>query len=239
MPRSWPVKPETDETTDETRRPVAAQPVRAKPSAPWWRILGGLAGAALVVFLWIRFDRQALVEWKAEAGPLPFFAALAVLPAIGVPTTPFYVLAGATFGVAGGLAGSAVSLAINLLLCYWIGHRSGLRAWLARRLQRWSRELPELEGGRALRFALVVKLAPGAPTFLKTYLLVIAGVPFRLYFGLSFVVTMAWAAGFIVLGESMQDRDFSQAAWAIAVLAALALAVGLGVRHWRKRGGSI
>ena len=145
------------------------------------------------------------------------------------------MLAGATFGVAGGLVGSAVSLAINLLLCYWIGHRSGLRSWLTRRLSRWSRELPEMEGGRALRFALIVKLAPGAPTFLKTYLLVLAGVPFRLYFVLSFVVTMAWAAGFIVLGESMQDRDFTQAAWAVGGLVALGLVVALGVRCWRKR----
>lgn len=195
-----------------------------------------VAFAAAVVLLWIRYDAEAFAAWKAEAGPVPFFAALAVLPAFGVPTTPFYVLAGALFGVAGGLAGSAASLAVNLLLCYWIGRRSGLRPWLAQRLRRWSRDLPELEGGRALRFALLVKFVPGAPTFLKNYLLILAGVPFRLYFGLSFVVTMAWAAGFIVLGESMQDRDFGQAAWALGGLAVLGLAVWLGVRYWRKRG---
>ena len=189
----------------------------------------------VVAVVWIRFDHGAFEAWREEAGPVPFFAALAVLPAFGVPTTPFYVLAGAMFGVAGGLAGSAASLALNLLLCYWIGQRSGLRHWLKRRLRRWSRDLPELEGRRAIRFALLVKFVPGAPTFLKNYLLILAGVPFRVYFGLSFVVTMAWAAGFIVLGESMLDRDFGQASWAAGGLAALALAVWLGARYWRGR----
>lgn len=122
---------------------------------------GTTAVAAFVVLLWIHWDYAAFMAWKEEAGPLPFFAALAVLPAFGVPTTPFYVLAGILFGVVGGLAGSALSLVLNLLLCYWIAH-SGLKGWLESLLRKTRYDLPTLEGGRAMRFALLVKLAPGA-----------------------------------------------------------------------------
>lgn len=195
------------------------------------RVCGVALLAAFVVFLWIRWDYAALMAWKEEAGPIPFFAALAVLPAFGVPTTPFYVAAGVLFGVAGGLAGSALSLSLNLLLCYWIAH-SGLKGWLESMLRKTRYDLPTLEGGRALRFALLVKLAPGAPTFLKTYLIALSGVSFVVYFWLSFVVTMVWAAGFIVLGESLLDRDFGQAAWALGALA-LAGLVGWAVLRWR------
>jgi uncharacterized membrane protein YdjX (TVP38/TMEM64 family) len=198
------------------------------------RIAGVVAFLVLVAAFALVWDPEAFQEWKQEAGPLPFFAALAVLPAFGVPTTPFYLLAGATFGVAGGLAGSAISLALNLLLCFWIA-RGALRRWLQAALARTKYRLPEQSDRRVIRFALLVKFTPGAPTFIKTYLIAISGVPFWLYFLLSYTVTMVYAAGFIVLGESMLDRDFSQAAWALGALVLLAVVVGVVVRRTRGR----
>lgn len=200
----------------------------------WW--LAGLLLAAIVAAgLWWRWwDLAAFRSWQEEAGPVPFFTALAILPALGFPTTPFYVLAGAMFGVAGGLIGSAISLAVNLVLCFWIA-RSGLRRWLQRLLARTRYQMPDIEGSRAIGFALLVKLAPGAPTVVKTYVIALSGVPFAIYFALSFVITFLWAAGFIVLGESVLDRDFSQAGWAVAALAALAIAVWAVHRWWKGR----
>ncbi len=63
------------------------------------RVLVGLGLAALVFALWSAWDREAMTAWKEDAGPLPFFAAMALLPAVGIPMTPFFVMAGATFGV--------------------------------------------------------------------------------------------------------------------------------------------
>ncbi len=75
---------------------------------------------------------------------------------------------------------------------------------------------------------------------MKTYLIALSGVSFAVYFWLSFVVTMVWAAGFIVLGESMLDRDFGQAAWALGALAVAGLAGWGIVRLWRgKRRGVV
>lgn len=190
----------------------------------WWRVAAVLLAAGVLLWGWQRWDAEAFQAWLQKAGPVPFFLALAVLPAAGVPTTPFYILAGATFGVTAGLAGSAASLAVNLLLCHWIVH-SGMRRWLQRWLERSGRTLPVLQEGKAVKFTLLVKLAPGVPAFAKTYLLVLAGVPFRIYFWLSFAVTMAYAATFVVLGESVWERDFRQLGWAAGTLAALGLLV--------------
>ncbi len=198
------------------------------------RWAGIAAVLVCVALMWRTWDYQAFIEWKRQAGLLPFFVALAILPAFGVPTTPFYILAGATYGVAVGLLGSAISLVVNLLLCYWITH-SGLRPFLLRLLERRNIRIPTFERGRAWRFALLVKLAPGAPTFAKTYLIALAGVSFPIYFALSFVTTMAWGAGFIVLGESMLERKFGPAVWVLGALAVLALVATWWVRRRQRK----
>jgi uncharacterized membrane protein YdjX (TVP38/TMEM64 family) len=214
--------------------PVSGQSLQRSSGDLALRIVGGIALVTILVVLWSWWDHAAFLEWKEEAGPLPFFAALSILPAIGFPTTPFYVLAGLLFGIAGGLIGSAIALAVNLLLSFWIA-RSGLRPWLEAIVEKTRFSMPEMSERRALRFALLVKFTPGAPTVIKTYLIALSGVPFWIYFVLSYTVTLAWAAGFIVLGESMLDRDFSQAAAAAAVLAVLGLGTWFLLRRRRRR----
>lgn len=196
------------------------------------RVLGGLALAAVAFVLWSAWDRDAMTVWKEDAGPLPFFAAMATLPAIGIPMTPFFVIAGATFGVGLGLVGSGVALGLNLVLCYGIA-RSGLRARLAALLRRFGYELPDFEEKGAVRFTMLVKLAPGVPGAAKNYLLGLTGVPFPLYLGLSILMSGAYGAVCVVLGVSLFEHDVHRAAVAGAVV--LALAVALGAWWWARR----
>jgi uncharacterized membrane protein YdjX (TVP38/TMEM64 family) len=189
-------------------------------------ILAALGVALLAVALWSAWDADALAAWKQEAGPVRFFGAMAVLPAIGVPMTPLFVLAGATFGVGPGLLGSLVALGLNLTLCYAIAS-SGLRSRLVALLRRFEYELPDFEQREtgAVRFTLLVKMAPGAPAVVKNYLLGLTGVPFPVYFGLSMLITGAYAAVCIVVGVSLFEHDVNRVI--LAVAAAVALALGL------------
>lgn len=163
--------------THESPDHPAASAGRASPlrAALGVLTLGVIAGA-----VWFSTDRQAVAEWREEAGPIPFFIALSILPALGFPTTPFFILAGALYGVWIGLLGSGLAIGVSLVLCYWISH-SKLRPWMVKRLAKTKYRIPEFSeaGSGAVRFALLLRFAPGIPTFLKNYILGLAGVPFR------------------------------------------------------------
>lgn len=191
-----------------------------------------LAAGILLYLLWSAWDHEAVMSWMRRANPIWFFVAMALLPALGVPFTPLFILAGATFGVGTGLILSLLAIAANVTLCYWIA-RSGLRPWLEKILRRFGYELPDFKskGRSALRFTVIVKLAPGLPMFVKNYALGSAGVPFWLYFGASILITGAYAAAFVVLGESVLEHDMRS----LAVTAVAVAVVAGAIWWWRKR----
>jgi uncharacterized membrane protein YdjX (TVP38/TMEM64 family) len=197
----------------------------------WVRRALPVAGAAAVLLAaWLAWDREALSVWRREAGPLPFFAAMALVPAIGVPITPFFVMAGAMFGTQLGLLGSWLALGLNLAGCYGIARR--MRPRLESLMRRFDYELPhfgERENG-AVRFTLAVKLMPGVPAFVKNYALGMAGVPFAVYFGWSMLITGLYATALVLIGESLIEHRSDRAILAAAVVVALAIAI----RWWRR-----
>ncbi len=189
------------------------------------------AALALLAAAWFAWDREAVLAWKESASPPLFFAAMSVLPAIGLPLTPFYIVAGATFGVWVGLAGSLIALAVNLALCY-VAAKSIPRAWLNGVLEKFGTEFPKFEGtSGAVRFSVLVKLTPGVPMLIKNYLLGLSGVPFRIYLVTSLITSALYAVPLMVLGNSLFDHDWSES-W-VAVL--LGVGAGVGVWLWRRR----
>ena len=200
------------------------------------RIAVGIAGLALFMYaVWSAYDHQAMMDWLRALRPLPYFAIIAILPAIGIPTTPLYILAGASFGAGVGLIGSWIALAINAALCFWISR--WMRPLFERLLRRFDTELPdwsERERGR-LRFALGVKLAPGAPASVKQYALGMSGISFGLYMAVTMLISGVYVAAFVVIGESLLDHRPSRIVSAVGVLAVLVVAV-IWYRRRKKAG---
>ena len=196
-----------------------------------------VASAALVLLVWVVWDGDAFASWMRNARPLPYFAAMCVLTAFGAPLTPFFLIAGATFGVATGLVGTALALAGSLALSYRLA-RGALRPRLVSLLRRFGRELPDYseKGEGSLRFVLTVKLAPGVPAVLKNAFLAVSGVPFRLFFGSSFLVTGAYGVALILVGESLFDHDLGRALPIAVAVALPALALWWWFRR-RARSG--
>jgi uncharacterized membrane protein YdjX (TVP38/TMEM64 family) len=191
-------------------------------------------GAALLAIgyvVWSVWDHEALTRWIQSARPMPFFLSLAVLPALGLPLTPFFVLAGAAYTPAGALLGSALGLAANLALCYAIARL--MRGPMERLLGRFGYALPTVGAGRwsTIRFALAVKLTPGVPQVAKNYLLGVAGVPFALYFTLSMLITGAYATLLILLGRSLFEHELRRALPWLVLLALLLLCLW----WWRRK----
>jgi uncharacterized membrane protein YdjX (TVP38/TMEM64 family) len=219
--------------------PLDPPPSKPAPPRAWtfWRLVRALASAlalgALVSLLWTAWNHELVTAWMREAGPIPFFTAMAILPVIGVPITPLFLLAGAIFGTFKGLVGSLLALAVNLWLSHWIA-TSGLRPRLERLLRRFDYQLPDFRGAQqnALRFSLLVKLAPGLPAFAKNYLLGLSGVPMPVYFAVGMVVTGVYGALIVVLGESLLAHDLRQGALAALILALIAAVLAW---LWRTR----
>ncbi len=213
---------------------VASHEHRLPP--PQSRVHWGLLVAAaigLFVLFWFVWNRGAVAAFKEEAGPITFFAAMAVLPAVGFPLTPFFVMAGAAFGTSLGLLGSLVGLGLNLALCYWIA-RSNLRGFIVSLLKRFNYELPNFEERErgSVRFAFLVKATPGVPGFLKNYLLGLVGVPFWVFFAVSMVMTGVYAAALVLLGGSLSRHNLNNTTLAVALI------LLLGVLVWSARSRS-
>jgi uncharacterized membrane protein YdjX (TVP38/TMEM64 family) len=215
-------------------RSIMEGPARRRGVAVWARRAGiALLVAGLAYVMIAIWDRDALVRWMSGLSPVPFFLAMAVLPAVGAPLSPFLVVAGATFGIGLGLIGSIAAIAINLCLGYAIVH-SKLRPRIEALFARFDYAIPDFTAGgrRAWRFAAAVKLAPALPSFAKMYVLAVTSVPFAIYFIVSLAISSAFAVAWIALGDSLLAHDVNHAAVAAVVIVVLAI---LAARWWRRR----
>ncbi len=181
-------------------------------------VLAVLAGALVwdAVELW---SWQVFFEWKRQVGYVPFFVGLALLPLVGVPTTPLFVIAGATFTPVAAIAGCAISILVNLAISYWLANR-WLRRPIRRQMRRWSIQWPEHDATQALQFLLVLRLTPGIPTFFKNYVAAMSEISLGLYLGVSWVVTFLYALGFVIMGDSLVNHSPIEALVGILILAA-------------------
>ncbi|MDB6128836.1 MAG: associated Golgi protein [Verrucomicrobia bacterium] len=187
-----------------------------RPSTPaLLKLAGGLGLIAVAGWFATRgFDFKGavdrLIAFFREAGPLEFFIAMALLPAAGVPLSPFTVAAGPVFGPVMGVGNVILcclaAVAVNVALSYWIASRA-LRP-LATRLVRWlGYELPEIRGNSTWTVSLLVRIVPGPPFFLQSYLLGLARVPFGVYMTVSTIVPAAYISAMVLLGDGLMRGD--------------------------------
>lgn len=198
---------------------------QTRPAPRHWRgvvkrtILLALAltGAGLVVF-WSRgLDLEESLDGLSRIGPVPFFAVFATLPAFGFPVTPFLLLSGAAYGVAVSILGLGIAYLIHLAISYWLS-RKFLRQWVKYILARTRYSIPEPAAQNHLNFCLLVRVTPGPPSFLKSSIIALAGIPFSLYMLVSWPVCMGYAIGVIILGDSFTDGNWLQAVIGLAVM---------------------
>lgn len=170
---------------------------------------------------------QATVNAVRDAGPVWFFGAMAVLPALGFPLLPFALAAGPVFGARLGLAGvvacAVAALSCNVSLSYAIASRA-LRPWTARLLARWGYgEVLERRRDFGWKWVLFVRLAPGLPFFVQSYLLGLTRARFAPYVAISTVVPGFYIAGTVWFGDALWRAHARDVGWSIGALAAMAL----------------
>lgn len=187
-------------------------------------VIGALLVVAAVLVVWrtgLMATLQAIVLTLREAGPGVFFVAMALLPAVGFPLMAFTLAAGPVFGPTLGtgwvIGWSLTAVMVNLLLTYWLANRA-FRPLVTRLLAWFGFKLPESTSGGAWQLALIVRLTPGPPFWVQSYVLGLIRVPLVPYL----VVSMLVMAGFIVAlvagGEAAIHGNGRLAIVAISVL---------------------
>jgi uncharacterized membrane protein YdjX (TVP38/TMEM64 family) len=203
-----------------------------------------LAGAG--VGLWwlkihdfsVRLSIEAGVAVLRDAGPWVFFLAFALLPAVGFPISVFYLTAGSAFadrmGMGGVLAAAGVALLVNIAVSYWLA-RYALRPWLVQLISLTKYKIPVVAPTEHAEITLILRITPGPPYFVQSYLLGLAEVSFGTYIWISWIISMAYASGFIVFGDAILHGKAGLAVTGISVLVAVALIVHLLRRHYGKK----
>ncbi|HET7535736.1 MAG TPA: VTT domain-containing protein [Candidatus Didemnitutus sp.] len=221
-------------------------PVQQRPISWKLIIIAALAlsvlGSALGWF-WlhafsVRDSIDSGVVVLRDAGPWVFFGAVALLPAIGFPIMVFHLTAGTAFagqlGLGGVIAATGVALAINLSLTYWLA-RYALRPFIEEMISRTKYRIPTLAPDEHAEITLLIRITPGPPYFVQSYLLGLAGVRFGTYLWISWVVSIAYASGFIVFGDAILHGKARMAVIGFSAIVAVALIVHFVRRHYGKK----
>jgi uncharacterized membrane protein YdjX (TVP38/TMEM64 family) len=182
--------------------------------------------------------KEAVIRRAIAAGPGVFFGAMALLPAAGMPTSPFALTAGPIFGEQLGLAMVTLygiaALTFNLTVTYWLARR-WLRPLLTRWLERAGYEVPKVEGSDMTDLIVLFRVTPGIPFFAQNYLLGLANVPFGRYMIISCAAQWSLNVAFILFGSALSQGKGQLALSAVMLFAALSVATHFVRKHYGKK----
>ncbi|WP_197456978.1 TVP38/TMEM64 family protein [Cephaloticoccus capnophilus] len=226
----------------DERKPAVSGKKGPRPRAKKLAVLATFGVGALVVAAWgLKHYGSELGAWWAlgleqvrGAGPLTFFALMVVLPAFGCPLSVFTLTVGPVFGpllgIVAVLALTLLSVALNLAFSYWLASRA-LRPVLARLVAWLGYTLPKARAQDCGSLVFLVRVTPGPPFFLQSYLLGIAHIPFRIYFVISWLISGAYACAFVLFGDAVVHGHGKRVMLAVGIFAVLTV----GVQWLRRR----
>ncbi len=201
-----------------------------------WRWVGPVALSAITVaavVLWFE-NEDTFIAWKSELEPLPYFTLLTLAAAVGLPTTPFYILAGMLFGPWTALLGSAASVFGYQTISYGIA-RGPLSLWTDRlRALIDARTPPGWFNSPAARIFLV-RVMPGLPGALKNYAAASTGAHFPLYLAISWPLGFIGASALVVLGDSFATQRPGEALLALVMVLPIAYLIYRFQRRWKRQ----
>ncbi len=198
-----------------------------------------IAGAVLVMR---GYDVKGLIQQALElvrsAGPVVFFTAQALLPAVGAPQTAFSLTAGPLFGSQLGMplvvALSTLALAVNIALTYWLASRL-LHPVLEKLFLRLGYKLPQVASGNAIDLIVLLRVTPGVPLPVQNYLLGLARVPFGRYLLVSCLILGPLNAAFVLFGDALLQGKGRLAFLALSGLLALMAGAQLLRKHYARK----
>ena len=174
------------------------------------------------------------MEWVRGLGAGWFFAAFAVLPAVGCPVSLFSLTAGPLFvpvlGMPMVLLLTGVSMAVSMTISYGLA-RYVVRPWVTKLLEFLGYKIPVVPAETQKMFTVLVRITPGPPYVFQSFLLGLAEVRFWLYLGISWAISTVNVALLIVFGDALAQ---GKGKVALMALGGVVLVI-IGVKFLRDR----
>ena len=189
--------------------------------------IGASVGSAAVWLFWdeiLEIDVRAAVDLLAGFGPVTFFAAMAILPSLWAPVSPFLILAGALYDMPLALLGSGLALSSNMAISWLVAGR-WFRPPFERLVHRFGYTVPEMTKKTMVTVAALLRITPGIPFPLQNYLLGLARMPFGWYMAVSLPLNLSIAFSIVWFGDALLKGNATMILLALSVIIALSLAV--------------
>lgn len=201
--------------------------------------LGGYVFVKFNGWAWVRQLKVAdLVAQIVALGPWVFFGALAVLPAFGFPVSPFYLFAAGAFGLPLALFGTLTALAINVALSFGLA-RSVMHPAVEWLVQRMGRTVPQVRPQDQWMVTLLLRITPGPPFFMQSYLLALGGIPFGVYMAVSVAVAWFYGAAFVIFGETLLSGSASKILFGVGLVVAVIVIIRLVRQRLQARAAAV
>ena len=203
----------------------ATQEAPAGRGGFWLRMAAGailLAGAVYFMTLgrpWL----ERFLGFVRTLGPFWFYLVFAGLSSVGAPTSPFLVVAGASFDLASNVVGMLASYSVNLAATYYLGR--GLFAEWPRRMMAAARLPWRLPEEASWRVIVLVRMTPGIPFVVQSFLLASMCPRFWPYYIFSAPCALFMAGLMLFLGTGLGAGRFKQIALAVVLIVVAAVAL--------------
>lgn len=193
-------------------------------SAVVFLALGGLLLSSDTVM----YELKSAIVWFWEAlkvtSPWYYYAALAILPALGAPISPLILLAPALHGLPIAIGGVAVALFFNISLGYWL--TIGIARPLACRIiEFFGYKIPMIRPENERRLIILFRVTPGLPFCVQNVMLGLAGVSYLPYLAISWGIIFVTALGFLTLGESLTQGSGGLVFLAVSLIIVFAVLI--------------
>ncbi len=222
---------------------MSSESVVEKKKLPLLKIIVGLVVLGVVAAFLLRgVNVRELIEQMMnlirDAGPVAYFTAMALLPAVGMPASVFTLTAGPVFGPKLGMPLvvflCVTAIMFNIVLTYFLARRA-LRPVLEKLMARFGYKLPQVAPEDMTDLTIIVRVTPGSPFPVQNYLLGLANVPFGPYLLVSFIVQAIYTPAFVLFGDALLHGKGKLAMIAVGLLAAAAVATHWARKHYGKK----
>lgn len=167
--------------------------------------------AAAVAWYVYGLDGDVLTATKAfflapDSNVALFLLSLLILPLLGLPITAFCLMAGAKFGITGGLVAIGAAMLLQQLICFWLMH-SYFRQRLKRLVDRRGYSVPAINRSQQITWGVSLVAVPVLPYMVKNVLLAAGQLSLWQYLLVAWPIQMLFSVPFVAITGAARQQD--------------------------------